>query len=134
MAPVSVGFAEKSCKSIQIFQIILHLNSCSICADLLDFCAQGTPFPRHLYRVVCADARAVRPYMPLACKSFFNRTNHKAQSSKFNVQRDIHLVHPSTRQLSTGLIINGLYLTFQFQPFCAPISPILPCNMGHISA
>ena len=33
-----------------------------------------------------ADARAVRSYMPLACKSFFNRTNHKVQSSKFNVQ------------------------------------------------
>ena len=34
----------------------------------------------------CADARAVRPYMPLTCKSFFNRTNPKVQSSKFNVQ------------------------------------------------
>ena len=32
------------------------------------------------------DARAVRPYMPLACKSFFNRTNHKSQSSKFKLQ------------------------------------------------
>ena len=33
-----------------------------------------------------ADARAVRPYMPLACKSFFNRTNPKGQCSKLNVQ------------------------------------------------
>ena len=36
--------------------------------------------------IIRADARAVRPYMPLACKAFFNRTNHKVQSSKFNVQ------------------------------------------------
>ena len=34
----------------------------------------------------CADARAVRPYTPLACKSFFNRANPKVQSSHFNVQ------------------------------------------------
>ena len=33
-----------------------------------------------------ADARTVRPYMPLACKSFFNRTNPKVQNSMFNVQ------------------------------------------------
>ena len=33
-----------------------------------------------------ADARAVRPYMPLACKSFFDIANPKVQCSKFNVQ------------------------------------------------
>ena len=33
-----------------------------------------------------ADARAVRPYMPLAPKSFFDIANLKVQCSKFNVQ------------------------------------------------
>jgi len=38
--------------------------------------------------LVCiwADARAVRPYMLLACKSFFDIANPKVQYSKFNVQ------------------------------------------------
>ena len=33
-----------------------------------------------------ADARAVRPYMPLACKSFFDIANPKVQCLKFKLQ------------------------------------------------
>ena len=65
-----------------------------------------------------ADARAVRPYMPLVCKSSYHFANHKVQSSKFNIQSQGPYMHS-----------NGL----QSQPYCAVISALLARNMADIA-
>ena len=62
-------------------------------------------------RVVSTDARAVRPYIPTSMK----------------------LVCPSTRQLPTKLIINGLHLAFQSHPFCTVISVISHGEMTYFA-
>ena len=62
-------------------------------------------------RVVSTDTRAVRPYIP--CSNQF--------------------VCPSTRQLSTKLIINGLHLAFQSHPFCTVTSLISHGGMTHVA-
>ena len=68
---------------------------------------------RQIYQSIGADARAVRPYMPLACKSLFNRTNPKSQSLKFKLQSQQILklkiqnsMFKGRCNLSTRLLVN----------------------------
>ena len=58
----------------------------------------------------------------------------KVQRQGSYIAQSIQLVHPSTYQLSTELIINDLNLAFQTHPFCAPIWVRLAYNMAHITA
>ena len=63
------------------------------------------------------DARAVRPYMPLARKSTCHSANPKVQCSKFNVQR---------QQI---LKLNVQYSMFKVQAPHIAVMAILPHNM-----
>ena len=48
---------------------------------------------KHKCTIVRTDARAVRPYMPLVCKSSYHFANHKDQRSNFNVQSQGPYMH-----------------------------------------
>ena len=62
----------------------------------------------------------MRPYTPLACKSFFNRANPKVQSSHFNVQSP----KTSKFKLQTSM--------FNIQSV-AVVSLMEPINLSYIS-
>ena len=147
-SPVAVYLAEKSTKSIQIFQIFLCINICSICFDFFanaqqpvcDFCLQSTLFLRHLCTPVGQTHDPCVPTYLLPANHLDNRTNHQGQSSMFKVQNQSpyiphnnQLVHPFARQLSTKWIINDLHFVFQSQLFRRAIWLVSSRNMTRIT-
>ena len=95
----------------------------------------GRSKDRFVFQFPCADARAVRPYMPLVNNPFYHSANHKVQSSNFKIQSSKSQRSKFNVQTSKSKPLHACcgHSTIQFQPFRRVISLILPCEITHFS-